>query len=236
MLQRVRAVSRRLLLAVVVATALGLPLARTHASPVDTPTATATDTPTAKPTDTPTPTFTPTPTPGSTSCVPSLVSPEEGTVLDNGRTDRLDDVVWDFDWSDCEGASRYHLYVLHPGATFPLIDDANVPVSYYHDVGAGAYIIEANRFGWTWKVRAMAGGEWGEWSETRTFDVEPVNTDPPLPSSLPSTGSGGLLDPGNNALRKPWSLAAAGLAGLAAGGVLLLSGSGAWYARRRRGR
>jgi len=220
-------------LTLVVATALSLPLARIHASSADTPTATATDTPTAKPTATPTPTFTLTPTPASTSCVPSLVPPEEGALLDNGRTDRLDDVVWDFDWSDCEGASRYHLYVIHPGATFPLIDDANVPVSYYRDVGPGSYIIEANRLGWTWRVRALVGSEWGEWSETRTFDVEPVNTDPPAPSSLPSTGSGGLLDSGKDGLRKPWSLAA-GVTGLAAGGVLLVSGAGAWYARRRR--
>jgi len=220
-------------LALVVATALSLPLARIHASSVDTPTATPTGTPTAKPTDTPFPAFTPTPTPASTSCVPSLVSPEQGALLDNGRTDRLDDIVWDFDWSDCEGASRYHLYVRYPGARAPVVDNADVPVSSYHLAEPGAYIGDLGRFGWTWRVRAMVGSEWGEWSETRTFDVEPVNTDPPAPSSLPSTGSGGLLDSGKDGLRKPWSLAA-GVTGLAAGGVLLVSGAGAWYARRRR--
>jgi hypothetical protein len=112
--------------------------------------------------------------------VPQLISPPAyGAMLDNGRTDRLDDIVWDFDWSDVPGASHYHLYVIHSGSWIPVIDRPDLTQSSFHDVSPGAYIIDANRFAWTWKVRAKVDGVWGDWSPVRTFDVEPVNTDPP---------------------------------------------------------
>ena len=41
--------------------------------------------------------------------------------------------------------------------------------------------------GWTWKVRAIVGTTPGEWTEPRTFNVEPVNTDcPSLPEEVAS--------------------------------------------------
>jgi len=101
-----------------------------------------------------------------------LISPEEGEILDNGRTDRLDDIIWDFDWSDCEGATQYHLYVFHLGSINPVIDNDNIISSSYHAVSHGSYIVEENRYGWTWKVRAKVNGRWGNWSQIRTFDVE----------------------------------------------------------------
>jgi len=118
-------------------------------------------------------------------CKPTLIAPGEGAVLDNGRTDSLDDIIWDFDWSDCEGATQYHLFVKYPGAGIsPVIDDDTIKDSSYHSVSPGSYIAEQNRHGWTWKVRAKIGGQWGEWSETRTFDVEPLNTDPPRKAKI----------------------------------------------------
>jgi hypothetical protein len=114
-------------------------------------------------------------------CIPDLISPNEGAIMDNGRTDRLDDIIWDFDWSDCIGATQYHLYVMHTGSSLPVIDDTDISGSSYHYVNPGAYITDANRFDWTWKVKAKVDGQWGDWSEIRTFDVEPVNTDPPSP-------------------------------------------------------
>ena len=111
---------------------------------------------------------------------PLLISPEEGAVLDNSRLDGSDDIVWDFDWSDCEGATQYHLYVIGPTAINPVIDHNNITSSSYQHIRHGSYIIERNRYGWTWKVRVRVGGQWSEWSEIRTFDVEPLNTDPPL--------------------------------------------------------
>jgi hypothetical protein len=116
----------------------------------------------------------------STVCRPSLRLPKEGAVLDNGRTDGQDDIVWDFAWSECRGAEAYNLYVIGPppNVVYPLID-VYLPLSLsYHHACTSAYIADMNRLGWTWKVRAMVDGQWGEWSKVRTFDVEPVNTDP----------------------------------------------------------
>jgi hypothetical protein len=107
-----------------------------------------------------------------------LISPEEGAVLDNGRYDRQDDIVWDFDWSDVPGATKYHLYVKHTGSLYPVIN-REVYGSSYHHLSEGSYIINSNRFNWKWKVRAFIDDMWSEWSEVRSFDVEPINTDPP---------------------------------------------------------
>jgi len=146
---------------------------------------TATATPTSRPaqptigSNTPTPTATDTPTPRP-PCIPSLISPESGAVLDNGRTDRMDDIVWDFDWSDCEGDALYRLLVVGPPSIEPVID-AIISDSSYHYVCEGCYIREVDRYAWKWIVRAQVDGQWGEWSELRTFSVEPVNSDAPSP-------------------------------------------------------
>jgi len=110
--------------------------------------------------------------------IPTLISPKEGAILDNGRTDKRDNIVWNFDWSDVIDATRYHLYVKGETATIPVIN-IEIRQSFYNIVWKGAYIIERNRFNWKWKVRALIGDRWGDWSEVRSFDVEPVNSDPP---------------------------------------------------------
>ena len=109
-------------------------------------------------------------------CVPELIAPREGDVLDNGRIDRQDSIGWRFTWVSCPDAESYQLYVKLSKARFAVID-VTLTATRYDSNRPGAYIIDANRFGWTWKVRAKHEGQWGEWSETRTFDVEPVNTD-----------------------------------------------------------
>jgi hypothetical protein len=109
---------------------------------------------------------------------PILISPKNGAVLDNGRTDRRDDIIWSFDWSDHTGATKYQLYVIHVGAKYPVIN-VTVKGSSYKRIEKGAYILDRNRFNWRWKVRAGTKNSWLNWSEERRFDVEPVNTDPP---------------------------------------------------------
>lgn len=108
----------------------------------------------------------------------SLVSPENGAVLDNGRTDGEDCIIWDFDWADVEGATKYLLYVKGSNAKYPIIN-CQIFSSSYHFESCGSYIIDHNRFDWRWKVAAYVNGNWSDWSEERYFDVEPVNTDPP---------------------------------------------------------
>ena len=58
----------------------------------------------------------------STLCIPTLVAPTEGTLMDNGRLDGTDSIVWDFDWSDCAEATEYHLYVRNADASVPEVD------------------------------------------------------------------------------------------------------------------
>jgi hypothetical protein len=112
---------------------------------------------------------------------PVMVSPVIGAVLDNGRTDSKDNIVWDFDWNDIPGVNMYELYVIGANALYPVIN-TQISSSSYHSARTG-YIASQNCYGWTWKVRASAGGLWSDWSEVRLFDVEPVNSDPPTPSS-----------------------------------------------------
>ncbi len=108
---------------------------------------------------------------------PTLISPESDAVLDNNCQDRSDFIEWDFDWSDVPGATKYHIYVIGDGAINPLIDTI-INSSSYHFYDDDGYITDANRFNWTWNVRAgNDSGDWSEWSEIRYFDVEPLNTD-----------------------------------------------------------
>lgn len=114
-----------------------------------------------------------------------LISPEDNETLDNGRTDFMDYRVWDFDWSDCEGATRYHLFVINP-LGLPHIDYDNITSSSYHLESQGYQTSDCLE-GWTWGVRAYSNGQWNEWSDTRNFDVEPPNTDLPWDTTIPLT-------------------------------------------------
>ena len=135
---------------------------------------------TSPPITIPTPTPTPTPAPPSTLCVPTLLSPQNGAQLDNGRQDSKDKKTWDFDWSDCSQATEYHLYVLGPSASIPFINQTGLTQSSYRSVSC-SYVADRNRNGWVWRVRAKTGGGWGDWSRFNSFDVEPVDTDAPQP-------------------------------------------------------
>jgi len=112
-------------------------------------------------------------------CVPTLISPATGAVMDNGCNGQSNEIVWDFDWSDCSGADKYHLYVIGPTATYPVVDDSSIISSSYQYVSLGV-IADQFRLGWRWRVRAEINGVWGEWSDERTFDVEPYDTDCPI--------------------------------------------------------
>ena len=113
------------------------------------------------------------------SYIPILISPKEGAVLDNGRRDGKDYLIRDYDWTDVNRATKYNLYVKHSGSNFPGIDE-EILTSFYHKKEYGSYIANHNRFGWKWKVRAYVDGMWRGWSEERSFDVEPEDTDPPV--------------------------------------------------------
>jgi ligand-binding sensor domain-containing protein len=163
---------------------------------------TPTRTPTLTPTRTVTPTVTATATGVLTVCVPSLLSPAPGAVMDNGRRDYQDGIIWDFDWSDCPGATAYHLYVIGPTSTLPQIDRDTLTGSNYQYTPL-TYITDANRIGWTWKVQAKVNNQWGAWSEIRTFDVEPVDTDGPSITVTPTATRTATLTPTRTATPGP---------------------------------
>jgi hypothetical protein len=105
---------------------------------------------------------------------PTLVSPVDFAILDNGCQDHSNPMTWDFAWSSVPGATSYHLYVKQDAATFPVIDQKGITVA--------AYTLNTSSFtaaltGWHWYVQAEANGTEGPSSRMGTFDVEPVDTD-----------------------------------------------------------
>jgi serine/threonine protein kinase/tetratricopeptide (TPR) repeat protein len=112
---------------------------------------------------------------------PSLLMPAAGAILDNGANDGSKLRVWEFNWSEVPGATRYHLYVIGPTATLPVINNLTLTAPSYRDEGKG-YFATQYRLGYRWKVRALVNGTWTDWSEERTFDVTPVAENKAAPS------------------------------------------------------
>ncbi len=109
---------------------------------------------------------------------PTLISPANGALMDNGCQNLTDGITWDFDWNDVPGATRYHIRVWRNPA-LPVVNNANVITSEYTHNKPQTFVINANRIGWRWMVRARVGNRWGPWSRVRTFRVERLNTDCP---------------------------------------------------------
>ena len=98
--------------------------------------------------------------------------------MDNGCQDKSNGITWDFDWSDVPGATRYHIRVWKNPA-LPVVNKMNVASSDYQHDSPQSFIINSNRTGWQWRVRARVGTVWGPWSRIRSFRVERLNTDCP---------------------------------------------------------
>lgn len=109
-------------------------------------------------------------------CIPTLMNPVEGGVMDNGCSNRENGILWDFDWSDCSGAGAYHIIVQQRSAPRPLIDEQNLTVSSF-TVLDERFITEDSRFGWFWKLRVELNGVWSEFTPETNFAIEPLNTD-----------------------------------------------------------
>ena len=105
-----------------------------------------------------------------------LNRPVNNATLDNGCTNGRNGMNWDFTWARRAKASYYHLRVYRSGSANPFINEMRVRNNAY-SLNRRGIIANKNRFGWKWKVRAMINGRWTAWSETRSFKVEPKNTD-----------------------------------------------------------
>jgi hypothetical protein len=111
---------------------------------------------------------------------PALLKPAAGATLDNGDFYGTKSRVWEFDWADVPGATRYHLAVIMPTATVPIINEWTLTSSSYRMESKG-HIGHPFWLGWRWKVRALVQERWTDWSEERTFDLGPVDMTPALP-------------------------------------------------------
>ena len=110
---------------------------------------------------------------------PILLEPISDAVVDNGRTDRDDDLEWRFRWVAVAGATGYRLCVVPPAGD-RLAIDVMTTAPHHLVLWPGAYVADDDRNGWAWAVRARLGAAWGPWSSVRIFTVEPVDSDPPL--------------------------------------------------------
>lgn len=109
---------------------------------------------------------------------PSLISPANGAVMDNGCLDKSNGVTWDFNWNNVPGATAYHIRVWR-NPNLPVVNNTNVVSSDYQHDSPQSYIANQNLAGWRWMVRARVGSVWGPWSVVRIFRPEPVDTDCP---------------------------------------------------------
>ena len=109
------------------------------------------------------------------------LSPINGAVVDNGCFDFSNQSVQDYDWTDVPNATAYNLYVIGPTAAIPTVNLSTITGSEYRDSDTGW---TGSVVGWRWRVRALVGGVWRDWSSDGIFNFEPPNTDcPPMKAS-----------------------------------------------------
>lgn len=100
--------------------------------------------------------------------VPRLLSPGDGATLDGGSRDGGRPLVWDFRWSEVPGAEAYELRVQRAGSPNAVISDV-IRGTRFQRTDRRAHIVEANREGWSWSVRAVRAGQKLPWSAARGF-------------------------------------------------------------------
>ena len=111
-------------------------------------------------------------TDAATSLV-NLVTPRNGSTVVQTYQQPLR-FSWD-EPSNPTGIVEYQIRVFAQSASVPLVDTTTSQLSWTHNREC-SYVIDRNRTGWTWSVRAhYDDGTWGDWSETSTFDFSPFD-------------------------------------------------------------
>jgi hypothetical protein len=123
------------------------------------------------------------PVAGGELCVPQAIFPVDGGVeADNGCMGSSDPMVWRFEWTECPGATAYHVRSRSLVATLPddyyNVQDSTLTQPYFERAELG-FVLNESRTDWGWQVRAKVVGFWHEWSPMETYVFEPVNTDCP---------------------------------------------------------
>jgi WD40 repeat protein len=117
---------------------------------------------------------------------PTLHGPASGATKSNGHQATSPFMTWYFSWSPVPGADRYHLMVRDPKGV-PVIDDDTIVSLPYRFDDRDTFVADSNRVGWRWKVRAQVNGEWTDWSDERTFNVEPFGKTQSKPGGFPTS-------------------------------------------------
>jgi formylglycine-generating enzyme required for sulfatase activity len=130
---------------------------------------------------------------------PSLLEPLAGTVLGNAQHAGGKAAVWQFQWSAAPGATRYQLQVQSPRPSTPALDDAVIDSTSYQFTQK-TIVSDDERHGWKWRVRAIVKDQWTDWSEERSFDVEP----PARIASRLAVPAAGVLAPLRDLLEQQW--------------------------------
>ena len=111
------------------------------------------------------------PAPTKVACVPALAMPGDNAVLPQRVADEKFALNWTFTWKACPEATKYHLFVIGPTASNPIVNEDSLTSAAYRFQRSHGQISKSKAQGWTWKVRAYADGQWGNWSEERKFSV-----------------------------------------------------------------
>lgn len=116
-----------------------------------------------------------------TPAIVTLNSPQTNATLANGQENNSTKYSWNFDWTDTPNAQQYEILVSHP---------SNAGKSFRKTVSTSEYkLVQRNHrtsaelLGWSWKVRPIVNGVYGQWSTTRKFTVDqPGKQAKPTPS------------------------------------------------------
>ena len=114
------------------------------------------------------------------ACTPMLLTPVDGAIMDNGRYDSQNPIVWEFEWAGCPQATAYRLFVIYAGGGMlggAVVNEVITTTTYTYRTDTG--VVANENAGWIWQVQAQVDGVWGGWSQVRAFRVEPADTDPP---------------------------------------------------------
>jgi hypothetical protein len=117
---------------------------------------------------------------------PALSSPQVNAVLDNGCDYGDNGLEWNFSWSQVPSAAYYQIQILNGNDMFRRLSEIIESNTWRYSCNSEdqeSCNIEDSLDDFSWRVRAGYGDKadsiWGEWSEIRSFQVEPLNTDCP---------------------------------------------------------
>lgn len=129
-----------------------------------------------------------------TQCLPKLLSPTAGGVVDVMLAGQ--NAWWLFRWQGCLDISRFHFQIFEPKGGQPLFDYEGLTTLSYRfplqdKIGKGTSLK-----GWRWRVRGQSRGVWGEWVESgfEVRSLQAVEEKTPAPPVQVLPGHRQVLD------------------------------------------